>query len=404
MSQTLFLSTVSREFGSLRTRLANLIRCTHGAHVRLQEDFAQRGVVTLQMLEEEIGESDIVIHVIGAEPGSPAPAAQVEDLLARHPEFADRFPDVAEAGRQGALPYTQWEAWLALFSGKRLCSYVLADRELDPAQAQHVEQLKALGAYPKPVDNDDDLYDKAIGSLIELAVFTQDDIDTRRPLSLPYPSLGTLFKGRDAFLGQLRRSLAGAGNGRATAITGRAVHGLGGVGKTRLAVEYAWQHADDYSAVLCVVADSPVALRQNLAELTGPFVLDLPEHAAPEEDARVAAALRWLNAHPRWFLIFDNVDSEDAAEAVEETVTRLREGHVIITSRLNRWGDHVQPLELDVLDADNARAFLLERTAPKPGGKGRRPTPRRGILRSRPSQSCHPPQQPGATAPGHEPS
>ena len=81
------------------------------------------------------------------------------------------------------------------------------------------------------------------------------------------------------------------------------MHGLGGVGKTRLAVEYAWQHADEYSAVLCVTADSPENLHRNLAELTGPLVLDLAEHSATEEEARVAAALRWLQAHPGWFLI-----------------------------------------------------------------------------------------------------
>ena len=59
-------------------------------------------------------------------------------------------------------------------------------------------------------------------------------------------------------------------DGRATAIVNRlAVHGLGGVGKTRAAVEYAWRHADDYTALLFVSAPPPAELRANLANLVG---------------------------------------------------------------------------------------------------------------------------------------
>ncbi|MFM8724444.1 MAG: tetratricopeptide repeat protein, partial [Planctomycetaceae bacterium] len=104
--------------------------------------------------------------------------------------------------------------------------------------------------------------------------------------------------------------------------------------------------------------------------LTGPLVLNLDEQHAPEVPVRVAAALRWLSAHPGWFLILDNVDSEDAAVAVEQLLPKLRDGHVLITSRLGRWHGQVQPLELDVLLPEAAAQFLLERTQPE-GGPGR---------------------------------
>ena len=55
----------------------------------------------------------------------------------------------------------------------------------------------------------------------------------------------------------------------------QAVHGLGGVGKTQLAVEYAWQHFADYDAVLWAGASSPSDLHANLATLAS--VLRLPE-------------------------------------------------------------------------------------------------------------------------------
>lgn len=78
-----------------------------------------------------------------------------------------------------------------------------------------------------------------------------------RPANLPYTSLGTLFKGRDAFLTDLHERLTGH---TATLIKGHAIHGLGGVGKTRAAVEYAWRYHSHYTALLFVSADSPETL------------------------------------------------------------------------------------------------------------------------------------------------
>jgi len=178
--------------------------------------------------------------------------------------------------------------------------------------------------------------------------------------NLPYASLNTLFQGREEILTRLRETLERIPAGRATAIAGKAVHGLGGVGKTRLAVEYAWRHAAEYSTVLFVGAGSPADLRRNLAALSS--VLDLPEQEAKEEEVREAAVLRWLGEQPGWLLILDNVDSKDAAAAVDSLVSRLHGGHVLLTGRLARWGVEVEPIELDVLVEEAAVEFLLART------------------------------------------
>jgi len=197
-----------------------------------------------------------------------------------------------------------------------------------------------------------------------LAEFFQLPPESRRAFvhNLPYASLGALFQGREEMLTRLRETLAAAPAGRATAVAGKAVHGLGGVGKTRLAVEYAWQHAAEYSAVLFVGAGSPADLRRNLAALCAPSVLDLPEREAIEEEVREAAVLRWLKEQPGWLLILDNVDSQDAAEAVDRLVTSLHGGHVLLTGRLARWSAEVEPIELDVLTEEAAAGFLLSRT------------------------------------------
>ena len=176
--------------------------------------------------------------------------------------------------------------------------------------------------------------------------------------NLPYASLGPLFKGRDATLADLRRRLRSG--------PCQAIHGLGGVGKTRLTIEYAWRHASDYTALLFVSARSPVELRANLAGLCNPLVLNLPEQTQPEEATRVSAVFRWLGENPGWLLILDNADTQEAASEVEETLPRLRGGQVIITSRIADWSPAVQTAEpLDVLDETEAAAFLLARTEAK---------------------------------------
>src|SRR5512144_2687590 len=74
----------------------------------------------------------------------------------------------------------------------------------------------------------------------------------------------------DRVLDRLHRQLQQTPAGHATAIVGHAVHGLGGVGKTRLAVEYAWRHSRDYRALLFITASTPQGLEANLAALVGP--------------------------------------------------------------------------------------------------------------------------------------
>jgi tetratricopeptide (TPR) repeat protein len=146
----------------------------------------------------------------------------------------------------------------------------------------------------------------------------------------------------------------------------QAIHGLGGVGKTRLAIEYAWRQASDYeNALLFVSSRSPTDFRINLAALCNAEVLNLPEQNQAEEAARLAAVFRWFNEHSSWLLILDNVDTPQAAVEVEKTLPKLQGGDVIITSRIADWSTAVQTAELDVLGEQDAAAFLLDRTEPR---------------------------------------
>ena len=369
----LFLSTVSAEFRSYRDALSgDLVR--PNVSVAVQEDFIATGTETLDKLDDYIRACEAVIHLVGDMTGAWAHPAAVKSIKVRYPDLAERLPAIQESLEKGSPPlsYTQWEAYLAIYHGKVLivavpktgaprdAKYALQNDQHDAQQA-HLERLKSLGRYPEiNFESADRLSVQVLRS--KLHDILAKAAPATKPIALPYPSLGTLFKGRDALLAALRESLSRAKTGRAAAIVGKALHGLGGVGKTRLAVEYAWQHVEDYSALLFVTADAPDALRRNLAALCGPELLDLPEQSAPEESKRVAAVLRWLQNNPGWLLILDNLDTPAAAAAGEQLLASLHGGDVLLTSRLADWSGSVEALALDLLPLDASRDFLLERT------------------------------------------
>ncbi len=178
--------------------------------------------------------------------------------------------------------------------------------------------------------------------------------------NLPFPTLGSLFTGRDKALKHLEESLAHPG-GTAAIVQSEAIYGLGGIGKTRLAVEHAWRCGSRYTAVWFVQADSPENLNRGLGALAGPRLLHLPEWQAPEPEV-VGAVLRWLRDHPGWLVILDNVDTKEAAAAVRDILPALSGGRVLLTSRLSRWPPELRKQELDTMTPDDAVRFLLHRT------------------------------------------
>ena len=174
--------------------------------------------------------------------------------------------------------------------------------------------------------------------------------------NLPYPPLGDLFTGRQDELDAL------ATTGTAAITQSATISGLGGIGKTRLAVEYAWRSGNRYNAAWFVRADSPENLRRNLAALAGPELMNLPEWEAQKEDQTVAAVKRSLREYPGWLMILDNVDTPEAADAVLEALPSLSNGRVLITSRLTTWPASVRKRSLDKLSPEEAVRFLLHRT------------------------------------------
>jgi len=161
------------------------------------------------------------------------------------------------------------------------------------------------------------------------------------------------FTGRDEILERLRDQIVGDGS---AVVLPQALYGLGGVGKTQVALEYAHRFKADYDVVWWVSCEEPGLLNPAFAQLATRLGLQTGENMA-EAALAVRDALRQGTPYPRWLLIFDNAG--DIAEI--EPYLPGGAGHDDITSRNQAWSRVASPLEVDVFTRDESVEHLLRR-------------------------------------------
>ena len=185
---------------------------------------------------------------------------------------------------------------------------------------------------------------------------SQDEAPPRPFLGVP-PRI-PVFTGRAEELERLDAILARDKAAAVTQTVGRAaVQGLGGVGKTTLAIEYAYYFRSLYEGVCWCPAETRVGLLSSLSGL----VLFLGAAAGEEADVEKAAksALHQLaEQRGTWLLVYDNVSSpEEIADLLPSAGAR-----VLITSRFSDWSGWAEEVALDVLPLEEAVALLESRT------------------------------------------
>ena len=143
---------------------------------------------------------------------------------------------------------------------------------------------------------------------------------------IPYQQ-NPFFTGRKSLLEQIHKQL---NQEIATAITQvQAISGLGGIGKTQTAVEYAYRYKQHYSYVFWVNADTQSNLTTDFANLANQLALPI---ARGTQEEKIPAVRAWLAHNNNWLLIFDNADTPSLLPPI---IPSNPKGKVLVTSRAN---------------------------------------------------------------------
>jgi tetratricopeptide (TPR) repeat protein len=175
------------------------------------------------------------------------------------------------------------------------------------------------------------------------------------------PTRDRNFTGRDAALAELHTLLMDDKPAAITQAAQAAIHGLGGIGKTTLAAEYAHRYQGTYAGVYWCKAESRTLLIQDLAALAARLDPKLAELADQEKAAQAGLSRLAAHAGLPYLLVYDNVETP---KALKDLLPHAG-ARVLITTRYPDWGGLATTEKLDVLAPDAAATFLEKRAGRK---------------------------------------
>jgi tetratricopeptide (TPR) repeat protein/transcriptional regulator with XRE-family HTH domain len=192
-----------------------------------------------------------------------------------------------------------------------------------------------------------------------------DDQETRHLLEASLTALAPhwhvplrrnpFFTGREEILETLHTHLS-TDHGVALTQT-YALHGLGGVGKTQLALEYVYRHALEYSTVFWIEAETEETAISSLLHLAD--VLQLPACQESDQQRVVEAVQRWLSSHSGWLLIWDNLEDLDLLSRLLPTT--VQQGAILLTTRCQALGTRAWGMDVVPMAQEEGMLFVLRR-------------------------------------------
>ncbi|MFO0760965.1 MAG: FxSxx-COOH system tetratricopeptide repeat protein [Byssovorax sp.] len=143
--------------------------------------------------------------------------------------------------------------------------------------------------------------------------------------------------------------------------TVQALSGLGGIGKTQIALEYAYRYAGDYDVVWWMRAEEPSILAADFASLAAYLAglrwMSFPRE--PDQRAMITAVQRWLSQNGRWLLVFDSAREPGL---IVPYLPGAATGHVLITTRNASFRGVANLVPIREMERVDSIAFLQART------------------------------------------
>ncbi|MEV5609484.1 FxSxx-COOH system tetratricopeptide repeat protein [Streptomyces sp. NPDC052225] len=175
------------------------------------------------------------------------------------------------------------------------------------------------------------------------------------------PLRNTSFVGRTALLRAVEEQL---GAQDTAAVLPHALQGMGGVGKSQLALEYIYTHQRDYKVICWIPAERESLILAGLAGLATRLRLFPGDEggAAPAANTAVPAVLEALRTgapYDNWLLVFDNAENIDV---VRNYFPTNGPGKIIVTSRNREWERVASPLPVNVFERDESIQLLQKRS------------------------------------------
>jgi len=166
------------------------------------------------------------------------------------------------------------------------------------------------------------------------------------------PDRNTHFTGREELLDEIHREFQ---NGRAVSLR-QTIAGLGGVGKTQTAIEFAYHNAGDYDVIWWINAENERGVEDAYHAFARRKSLPLVNHANGEPDV-LETVKEWFDTHHRFLFIFDNVEDFDVLDDCLPRNTGQVNGHVLTTTR-NTHGAVGKTVDITVFPPEEAKLFL----------------------------------------------